>query len=353
MDYKPSVDLSTEIETDHGTLNLDFPVTSVAGILNQPGIIKRTRYFGAFISKSIGPRPRKGYDGPTIAYGPLRVREKSVGGIVFPLSEGEPYLPEGSIVNAVGLKNPGYVDFAKEMKDWGWYPFTVERRTLPFLISVFANEPRVLARMVRYLSDICDGFELNYSCPNSFRDEEGEEKIGQSIGKSHELVAEFTSACREATDRILIAKLTPNVDLDSIPRIAESVVEAGADAISAINTVSTVTPLYDNDTPILTREQGGLSGPLIYPLALQIVSLISDSVDVPIIGEGGINSPERVLGMIEAGASAVGIGSYLADRNMTTEERTERLINLYRGLERSLHERGFNTLSEYMEEYKR
>lgn len=204
--------------------------------------------------------------------------------------------PSG-LLNAVGLQNPG-VD-------------TVIAEELPKLracfhkpaianISGFSEQDYVeTARKMNDCPEI-GWLEINISCPNVH---DG----GMSFGVSCESAAAITAAVRKATTKPLILKLSPNVtDIASIAKACE---EAGADAISLINTVLAMRIELRTRKPVLANTTGGLSGPAIFPLALRMVRDVYRAVSIPVVGIGGVQSAEDVLEMMMAGACAVQIGA--------------------------------------------
>ena len=201
------------------------------------------------------------------------------------------------MLNAVGLQNPG-VD-------------AVIDEELPKLAKVF-HKP-MIANVSGFSVDeyvyTCRRFdaceqvgwiELNISCPNVHGG-------GMSFGTDPKCASEVVSAVRRAVKKPLIVKLTPNVtDIVTIAKAAE---DAGADALSLINTVLAMRFDLKTRKPILANTTGGLSGPAVFPLALRMVYQVSRAVSVPVVGMGGVSSAEDVLEMLMAGACAVEIGA--------------------------------------------
>ena len=357
MDYS-GIELSTKLVTEHGTLDFPYPVISSAGILNTPEAISKTSFLGGGVSKSIGERPRPGYRGPIGVKAPFLVREEYVGEEQLPIDTdtGFPYVPVG-FANAIGLTNPGYEVYVKELKKRNPLPLTSHGNVVPWIISIFANTPEILALIAYHLSPFANALELNLSCPNTEEDEQID-----AIGKSPRLVRRYVSTVRKAVpDAIIIPKLPPlltdvsdespfsskrPISVDLVKEVAYAAKEGGASAISVINTYP-ITPIHPDGEPILFRGSGGLSGPLIYPLALEMVRIIHKTVDLPIIGIGGVSEAHQILKMIDAGASIVGMGTAFLD--MDTQRRREYLIRVYEQLGRLLQKEGCNSLKEYIE----
>ena len=318
------IDLSTELRTKHGSLNLLYPVMNASGVLSFPPVLRSSApYLGAVVTKSIGLKPRNGYREPIVAYDPR----------------------EEIVVNAVGLANPGYKEFAKEIQESGFYPLVIDGRKVPVIISIFGNTPHEFAIVASILHEHCDALELNFGCPNMFGDEKG----GMSIGQDPELTSQYTSAVRKVTDKPLIVKLTPNVD--DIGLIAQAAVNAGADAISAINTVYPGEVRDPKGRPILTREKGGISGPTIKERGMEAVRQIRAAVDVPIIGMGGIRTAQDIIDYMLAGADAVAIGT--AFMGMTTQERGSYLTKLYQNLSSLILSLGYPSLRGMLDAERR
>lgn len=201
------------------------------------------------------------------------------------------------MLNAVGLQNPG-VD-------------AVIREELPRLKAVF-HKP-VIANVsgfsVEEYVEVCrrldaepqvGWLEVNISCPNVHGG-------GMSFGTDPAAAAAVTSAVKAVTKKPVIVKLSPNVtDIVSIARACE---DAGADALSLINTVMALRIDLKTRRPILSNLTGGLSGPAVFPLALRMVWQVSRAVSIPVIGLGGVSSAEDAAEMLLAGAAAVQVGA--------------------------------------------
>lgn len=229
----------------------------------------------------------------------------SLGGMVVKATtskhrEGNPYprmaeTPMG-MLNAVGLQNKGVDYFVEHI-----YP-----RLTKYSNCVIANvsdstvEGYVeVAEKMNQLDHI-QAIELNISCPNV---KEG----GMAFGTSCPSATAVTRAVREVYDKTLIVKLSPNVT--SIAEIAKAVEDAGADAISLINTLLGMAIDAEKRKPVLSTVTGGLSGPAIKPVALRMVWQVSQAVKVPIIGMGGIATAADAIEFLLAGASAIQVGT--------------------------------------------
>jgi dihydroorotate dehydrogenase (NAD+) catalytic subunit len=201
------------------------------------------------------------------------------------------------MLNSIGLANVGVEAFLREK-----LPF-LQRFSTAIIVNVAGRSTEEFQAVLRCLEESelrIDAYELNYSCPNV---KEG----GMAFSASPQVAHAVTSALRKVTRKPLIAKLTPNVT--NIAEIARAVAEAGADAVSAINTLLGMAVDYRTRGPKLGSVVGGLSGPAIKPVALAKVWEIKKAVDIPIIGIGGVQSYEDVLEFMIVGASAVQVGT--------------------------------------------
>ena len=232
-----------------------------------------------------------------------------VGGVVLKGTTLEPRLgnephrvletPSG-MLNSIGLQNPG----AKEVVD------TILPKLEPLQTHYIAN---VSGSTIEEYVDVCRAFdnslvaaiELNISCPNV-------KKGGMEFGNDPEMSAQVVESCRKVTTKPIITKLSPNQA--DIQLNAKLCIEAGTDALAVINTISGLAIDINKKELILGNRAGGLSGPAIKPIALKKVYdvyQVSKKHGVPIMGQGGISSPEDAIEFILAGASTVGVGTAL------------------------------------------
>lgn len=202
----------------------------------------------------------------------------------------------GGMLNAIGLQNVGVDDFIKYK-----VPFLREINT-PTIVNFFGNTLEEYGEVARRLSDIPEiaGVELNISCPNV-------KQGGIVFGTDPRAAAEVVGLVRENLNKPLIAKLTPNVT--DITVTARAVEEAGADAISCINTLTGMAIDVRTRRPRLANGTGGFSGPAIRPVAVRMVHQVVQAVKVPVIGVGGIVHAEDALEFLIAGATAVQVGT--------------------------------------------
>lgn len=264
----------SRLEVKLNRLTLKNPVLVASGTFGYAREMQAFVDFarlGGVIPKTITPLPRIGNPVP-------RTIETSAG-----------------MLNSIGLDNDGLEYFLANH--------------LPYLLSlgtsVIANiagkdvdEFRMMAERLSEVSGLA-GLELNISCPNV--------SCGIDLGINPKLAAAVVASVREASPLPVIAKLTPNVT--DIAEIAQAVKDAGADAVSLVNTFQGMAVNWRRRKPILGNGIGGLSGPAIKPLALRIVWQVASKIEIPIIGVGGISSLDDVMEFFVAGASAVQIGT--------------------------------------------
>lgn len=232
---------------------------------------------GGITTKSISLEPRKGNPTP-------RIVETNAG-----------------MLNAIGLANMGLEQFLKEK-----IPVLDELDTKVFVNLAGKTIDEYVAVAQRLASEVAiDGFELNISCPNV-------KKGGITFGTDPKLIREITAAVKEVCmNKPLMVKLTPTVTDISVT--AQAAVDAGADALSLVNTFTAMVVDIDRQKPVLANRTGGLSGPAIKPIAVYLVNKVYNEVakdaNVPILGMGGICTAADALEFIIAGASAVAIGT--------------------------------------------
>jgi dihydroorotate dehydrogenase (NAD+) catalytic subunit len=227
---------------------------------------------GAFVTKGLSLKPRAGNPTPRIVETP------------------------GGMLNAIGLQNVGIDKFiAKKV------PFLRSVNT-PAIANFFGSSVAEYAEMARRLDEIPEvaGLEVNISCPNV-------KQGGIVFGTDPACAYDVVSACRAVTIKPLIVKLSPNVtDVVVMARACE---DAGADALSLINTLTGMAIDLNRRRPVLANITGGFSGPAIKPIALRMVWQVAQAVKLPIIGIGGIMTATDALEFMLAGATAVQVGT--------------------------------------------
>jgi dihydroorotate dehydrogenase (NAD+) catalytic subunit len=232
---------------------------------------------GAITLKSIGPRKRKGHSPPTI----VRL--------------------EHGFINAVGLPTPGYKNmeaFWKKMK----------KRNFPLIASIYGTKEEEFVEVAEFIAEKKPDFiELNISCPNV-------EDFGMPFGCSPEIASKITGEVKNVSGKIpVMPKLTPQAN--DIGKVAKACEEAGADALTAINSVGPGMKINLNTgKPVLSFKRGGYTGAAIKPIAVRCIYDVFEEVEIPIIGVGGVSNGEDAIELMMAGASAIGIGSILYTR---------------------------------------
>lgn len=230
------------------------------------------------------------------------------------------------MLNAIGLENVGIDAFLKNKA-----PF-LKRLDVPVITNIYGRQISDYAELAARL-DSCpevDAIEINISCPNV-------KSGGQAFGVDPDAAYEVVASVRAKTRKALIAKLSPNVT--DITRIARRVEDAGADAISLINTLTGLAVDIERRRPKLTNITGGLSGPAIRPVAVRMVWEVAQVSSLPIVGIGGIMSARDALEFLIAGATAVQVGT----ANFVNPTATLDIID---GLQRYLEENGIAKITD-------
>lgn len=199
------------------------------------------------------------------------------------------------MLNSIGLQNPGVEYFA--IND---LPY-LRKFDTKIIVNACGSSIEEYVELCKILNTLdIDGVELNLSCPNV--------KEGcMAFGNTYEGVKKVTSEVRKVLDKPLIVKLTPNVT--DIASIAKGVEDGGADAVSLINTLLGMKVDIYSRKPVLANNTGGLSGPAIKPVAVRMVYQVSQAVNIPIMGLGGITSGEDAIEFMLAGATTISIGA--------------------------------------------
>ena len=201
------------------------------------------------------------------------------------------------MLNSVGLQNPGVEQFLKD-----YLPLIKNSGTV-LIANAAGSTVSDYCALVERLSESCiEMIELNISCPNV-------KKGGAAFGVSCEGATEIVPAVRKVCKKPLMVKLSPNVT--SITDIAKAAEASGADAISLINTLLGMRIDTKTRRPVLKNNVGGLSGPAVFPVAVRMVWQVANSVKIPVVGLGGIETAENAIEMMMAGASAVQVGTAL------------------------------------------
>lgn len=266
-----TVDMSVML----GKLAMNNPITTASGTFaagKEYASFVDLSSLGAVTTKGVSLHPWEGNASPRIA-------ETASG-----------------MLNSIGLQNPGVERFIE--KDLQW----LSAQAVPIIVNVSGHTedeyPQVIERLEKV--GVVDAYEVNISCPNV---DAGGMVFGCDPQSAHRVI----TRCRQATEKTLIVKLTPNVtDITEIARAAEA---SGADALSLINTVLGMAIDAKKRKPVLARVVGGLSGPAIKPIALRMVYETYRAVRIPLLGMGGIVNGEDAIEFMLAGATAVAVGT--------------------------------------------
>ena len=299
------MNLSVQIAPEHKSgLRLSNPVMTASGTFGygtEYNHLFDVQKLGAIVCKGTTYQPREGNPQP-------RLIETASG-----------------MLNSIGLQNIGVKALVREKAQiWaGW--------RVPVIVNIAGEMIDEYARIARELDGVAgvSAIEVNISCPNV---SEG----GAEFGADPKTAARVTAAVKEATSLPLIVKLTPNTG--DIIKVASAVAEAGADAVSLINTLKGMAIDSRTRRPVIGNRTGGLSGPAIKPVALFMVYEVAGAVAIPVIGCGGITCGDDAIEFIMAGASAVQIGT--ASFN---DPRAP--FNILKGIERFMKNHGVNDLS--------
>lgn len=266
-----------DVSVDIVGLHLSNPTILASGVLGSSlKILQRAvrSGAGAVVSPSIGVRASEGFRAPSM----VKV--------------------DCGYISAMGLANPGMDVFATELRRMV--------KDFPVIVSIFGSKPRELERIVSMMENTpAKAYELNLSSP---------ELTSQraDIQERTEYISDLVRAVRIKTKRPLIVKVSAEMPT----KVARVAYDNGADAITAINSVSAMAIDTETGYPILSRNVGGLSGSAIKPIAVKCVYDITKSLDVPVIGCGGISSWDDAMEFFYAGASAVQIGSAIERKGL-------------------------------------
>jgi dihydroorotate dehydrogenase (NAD+) catalytic subunit len=294
-----------DLKVTIGSWQLKNPVMTASGTFGYAeefGSLVNLRRLGAIIVKGISVLPRQGNP-------PQRIAETPCG-----------------MLNAIGLENVGLERFLAEK-----LPFFQAIDT-PLIVNILGDTVEEYRELARRLNDVerVAAIEVNISCPNV-------KHGGVAFGTDPKMAHAVTEAVCGNFKRPVIVKLSPNVT--DITMIARAVEEAGADAVSLVNTVLGMAIDIETRRPKLANIFGGLSGPAIKPIALRMVWQVAESVSVPVIGIGGITTPEDAIEFLLAGAKAIQVGT----ANFINPRATEEIIH---GIEAYLVEKDIDSVEE-------
>jgi len=292
------------LETSICDIELRNPTILAAGVMGSMASSLNRIYrggAGAVVTKSFSLKPNPGYRNPTTVE------------------------VTGGVINAIGLSNPGVEAFREELK--------LVDEEVPLIASVYGASPEEFASAAASVEEYADMIELNVSCPHAMAG------CGAAIGQDPELTFRVVSAVKDAVDAPVSTKLTPNVT--DIVEIARSAEEAGSDALTLINSLGPGMKIdIKTARPILSNAFGGMSGPAIKPVAVRCVYDVYRSVDIPIMGVGGVRDFQDAVEFLFAGARAVQIGTAIM------YDGPEVFMKICRGLEAFMMAEGFSSVDE-------
>jgi dihydroorotate dehydrogenase (NAD+) catalytic subunit len=300
-----SASLSVELPGRKGSLLLANPVMTASGTFSF-GLDEEhcfdVEQLGAIVTKTVTLRPRAGSGQPRTAETPA------------------------GMLNAIGLQNPGVDAVARKLAP-RW-----ERWRVPAIVSILGATVEEYGEVASRLDGVAgvSGIEVNISSPNARRG-------GMEFGQDAETAAAVTKAVVRGTTLPVIVKLTPNVT--DIVAVARAVVDAGADALTLINTLQAMAIDARARRPVIASTFAGLSGPAIRPVALRMVSQVARAIDVPIVGCGGITTGEDAVEFLLAGATAVQVGT-------ATFANPRAPVDVLDGLTRYMQEHGVADVHE-------
>lgn len=262
-----------DLSVNFAGLHMKNPVTTASGTFaaRESGEFYDISRLGAVITKGVAAEPWQGNPTPRIA---------------------EAY---GGMLNAVGLQNPGAEEYVK--KELGY----LKDFDVPVIANLAGHSIEEYCAVTEMLNDTHVAmYELNISCPNV-------KQGGIGFGTDPKMAAEVTAAVKRVAQKPLMVKLTPNVT--DITAIAKAVEDAGADAVSLINTLLGMRIDLKAKRPLLANGTGGFSGPAIKPVAIRMVYQVRRAISLPILGLGGIMTGEDAAEFLMAGADAVAVGT--------------------------------------------
>ena len=296
---------NVKLDVNLGGLPMKNPVTTASGTFaagREYSDFVDVPALGAVTTKGVSLNGWEGNDSPRIAETP------------------------SGMLNSIGLQNPGVAHLVEHELPW------LRSVGATSIVNVSGHSFGEYVSVIEKLEEagLADAYEVNISCPNV-------DAGGMTIGTDPSSAAEVVRLCRAATRRPLIVKLTPNVT--DVTEIARAVVDAGADAVSLINTLLGMAIDARLRKPQLARVVGGLSGPAVKPVALRMVWQVHQAVDVPLLGMGGIANGIDAIEFMLAGATAVAVGT----ANFTDPTATVDVID---GIIAYCEEQGVNDVTE-------
>ncbi len=279
-------------------------------LMNASGILGLTGYSlgriagseaGAVVSKSIGKQARLGNPNPTVVE------------------------VDHGLLNSMGLPNPGVDNALEEFRELSK---TIE---VPVIASIYGFSSEDFYEVAKKIDPYVSALELNVSCPHV-------KELGVEIGQNADAISDVVRKVKQIAMKPVFVKLSPNVS--NITEMARAAEDAGADGLTAINTIRAMSIDINFGMPILAGKFGGLSGPSIKPVAIRCVYEVSGSVNVPVIGCGGITTWEDAVEFFIAGASAVQIGTGILYKDLQIFREIIKGLTIY------MKKKGFKKMKE-------
>lgn len=293
-----------DLETKLGSLLLRNPVMPASGTFDIKDTVlnkKQLNSLGAVVTKSISFGERTGNPGPRI------------------------WETDGGMLNAVGIPSKGFVEFEKTELN------LLKEANKTIIVSMVGNSSEEFCILANKLDKIkvISALEINLSCPNL--------NNGLHFGINKKVMTELISNIKKHTNKVIIAKLSPNVS--DITEMALAAEIAGADILNIANTLVGMAVDIEKQKPRLGNIVGGLSGPAIRPIVVRMIWETYKVVKIPIIGVGGITSAEDALEMFLAGASAIQIGS-------ANFSNPYIMLSVIQGLKKYLAQKGYKSIQD-------
>ena len=297
--------MAVNLDVEIAGIKLKNPVIAASGTFGygeEYSEVTDISKLGAIITKTVTLKPREGNPPPRLCETP------------------------SGMLNSIGLQNDGIEALVKEH-----LPF-LSKFKVPVIVNIAGDTPEEFAALAKRLDKepVVKGLELNISCPNV-------KQGGMLFGVDPKLTVEVVKAVKKVTALPIIAKLTPNVT--DIALIAKAAQDAGADAVSLINTVLGMAINVENWKSKIAAGPAGLSGPAIKPIAVRMVWQVAKAVKIPVIGIGGIMTPEDAIEFFLAGACAVQVGT----ANFVDPEACAKIIG---GIKSYLEARGLSGIKD-------
>lgn len=283
------------LATSVGSIHLENPLILASGVVDMTaGSMERCRGAGAVVTKSVGLEERSGYGNPSVVE------------------------LEHGILNAMGLPNPGVDSYVEELRDVD----------VDIVVgSIFGRTQEEFVAVAEKMAPSVAALELNMSCPHAG---------AYGAGVSTDSIAALVNGVKDAVDIPIWVKL----GAENIGERGQAAADGGADTVVAINTLKAMAIDVEVAMPVLANLTGGLSGPAIRPVGVRCVYELASSLDIPVVGVGGITSARDAVEYLMAGASAVQIGSGLHYSG------TAIFGDICRDLQRWLEEHGYHSLEE-------